>query len=152
MTEIFIRKATKQDHETIVNCQIKMAFETEGLILDKKIVLNGVNQMLNESPLGYYLIAEDSLKNILGVMMVLYEWSDWRNGKILWIHSLYVKPEYRTLGVFKTFYLYLKNLVTNSIEYKGMRLFVEKNNTTAQYAYKAVGMSNEHYDLFEWMK
>lgn len=152
MTEIIIRKATKLDYETIVECQIKMALETESLVLDKNIVTKGVGEIINESPLGYYLIAEDNFKNILGVMMVLYEWSDWRNGKVLWIHSLYVKPEYRNLGVFKTFYLHLKNILTTSAEYKGIRLYVEKNNIKAQQAYQSVGMSNEHYELFEWLK
>jgi ribosomal protein S18 acetylase RimI-like enzyme len=152
MNSIHIRKATKQDAETIVDCQIKMANETESLVLDESIVSNGVSQIINDSPLGYYLIAENEQKVHMGVMMVLTEWSDWRNGKVLWIHSLYVKPEYRKMGIFKALYSYLKNLVSTEDEYKGLRLFVEKNNVNAQKAYRAIGMTNDHYELFEWMK
>ena len=149
---ISIRKASKQDHQIIVECQIKMAYETENLELENDIVSKGVFEIINNSPLGYYLIAEDVQKNVVGVMMVLYEWSDWRNGKILWIHSLYVKTEFRKMGVFKSFYSYLQNLVNSSNQFKGLRLFVEKNNSIAQKTYQHVGMNNEHYELFEWLK
>lgn len=152
MSFITIRKATKQDYETIIDCQIKMADETEKLTLNRDTVSKGVFEILNDSPLGYYLVAENEQNLVLGVMMVLYEWSDWRNGKVLWIHSLYVLPIYRKLGVFKTFYSYLKNIINSSDEYKGLRLFVEKNNRNAQKAYESAGMTNEHYELFEWLK
>lgn len=152
MNIINIRKATKQDAQSIVDCQLKMAYETEKLVLDKDIVTKGVTNLLIDSPLGYYMLAEDGDKKTLGVMMVLFEWSDWRNGKVLWIHSLYVKPEFRKQGIFKSFYAHLKNIVEFSTEFKGIRLYVEKSNLNAQKAYYAVGMTNEHYELFEWLK
>jgi ribosomal protein S18 acetylase RimI-like enzyme len=31
----------------------------------------------------------------------------------------------------------------------GLRLYVEKNNSAAQRAYEHLGMTNNHYDLFE---
>lgn len=152
MNSINIRKATKQDAQYIVDCQIKMAHETENLILERVTVEKGVGHILMDSPLGYYLLAEDDKKNLLGVMMVLFEWSDWRNGKVFWIHSLYVKPDFRKQGIFKAFYAHLKNIVESSAEFKGIRLYVEKSNLNAQKAYQASGMTNEHYELFEWLK
>ena len=34
----------------------------------------------------------------------------------------------------------------------GLRLYVETNNTRAHKTYEALGMQNEHYLMYEWMK
>jgi ribosomal protein S18 acetylase RimI-like enzyme len=34
----------------------------------------------------------------------------------------------------------------------GLRLYVESNNLKAQQTYEALGMSSQHYKMYEWMK
>ena len=34
----------------------------------------------------------------------------------------------------------------------GIRLYVDKSNIPAQKVYKKIGMNDEHYALYEWMK
>ena len=34
----------------------------------------------------------------------------------------------------------------------GLRLYVEKANHAAHQVYRAMGMSPDHYDLYEWLK
>jgi ribosomal protein S18 acetylase RimI-like enzyme len=151
MNSFVIREAIDADHKFIVDFQLRMADETENVKLDKETVIKGVSEILKNSWRGYYLVAENDTQPV-GVMLVLSEWSDWRNGEVLWIHSLYVVSGYRKQGVFKSFYRHLQEKVEANDQYRGIRLYVDKTNITAQKTYAAIGMSNEHYDLFEWMK
>ena len=84
--------------------------------------------------------------------MITYEWSDWRNGNVYWIQSVYVLPEYRGKGVFKEMYLHIKLSVKETPGLSGIRLYVDKHNHRAQKVYNKIGMDGSHYQLFEWMK
>ncbi|MHC4543798.1 MAG: GNAT family N-acetyltransferase [Planctomycetota bacterium] len=148
---IKIRKAKLIDSERIVELQLKMAQETEGLDLNRDVVSKGVCGVFQEPARGTYWVVEEK-GEILGVLLAIPEWSDWRNGIVLWIHSLYVVPEARGRGVFKKLYLNLKKQVEQSPGLVGLRLYVEKQNKSAQKIYDKLGMSRDHYELYEWLK
>jgi len=148
---IKIRKAKSSDSERIVELQLKMAQETEGLDLNRDVVSKGVCGVFQEPARGTYWVAEEE-GEILAVLLAIPEWSDWRNGTVLWIHSLYVVPEARGRGVFKKLYLNLKKQVEQSPELVGLRLYVDKQNKSAQKIYEKLGMSRDHYELYEWLK
>ncbi len=148
---IKIRKGKLSDIKHIAELQIQMARETEGLKLDKEVVSRGVRGVFRKPPRGTYWIAEEK-GNILGVLLAIPEWSDWRNATVLWIHSLYVIPEARGQGVFKKLYLNLEKQVKQSQELAGIRLYVDKRNKPAQQVYEKLGMNKHHYDLYEWLK
>jgi GNAT superfamily N-acetyltransferase len=148
---IEIRKAKSSDSERIVELQLRMAQETEGLALNRDVVIKGVSGVFQEPARGTYWVAEEKDK-VLGVLLAIPEWSDWRNGTVLWIHSLYVVPEARGRGVFKKLYLNLKEQVEQSPELVGLRLYVDKQNKSAKKIYEKLGMSRDHYELYEWLK
>ena len=148
---ISVRKSTLSDIQIISQYQIKMAFETEAIQLNPIVVSNGVNHLFKHPEDGWYWIAEKD-NSVVGCCMTLREWSDWRNGYVLWLHSVYVLPEFRNEGVFRTMYEYLKDLVLKNDKLKGIRLYVDKSNSKAMSTYRSVGMNGEHYQLFEWMK
>jgi GNAT superfamily N-acetyltransferase len=148
---IQILKANKDHIDDIVGFQISMAAETENLDLDKAIVRSGVFHIFDNDHKGYYLIARMDEK-IIASLLVLYEWSDWRNGNVIWVHSVYVKPGFRKKGVFRQMFEQLKQDVNKDDILKGIRLYVDKTNQNAQNVYKSLGMSDQHYNLFEWMK
>jgi GNAT superfamily N-acetyltransferase len=148
---IKIRKAKSSDSERIVELQLKMAQETEGLELDRDIVNKGVRAVFQHPAHGTYWVAEEK-GEVLGVLLAIPEWSDWRNGTVLWIHSLYIIPEARGQGVFKKLYLNLKKQVEQLPELVGLRLYVDKKNKSAQKIYEKLGMSRDHYELYEWLK
>ena len=148
---ITIRNATKADINSIVEFQINMAEETENLTLHEDVIGPGVEAVFNDHNKGKYFIAESG-DDIAGSLLITYEWSDWRNGTVIWIQSVYVKGEYRGKGIFKEMYQHIKNLVVeNSEKYKGIRLYVDKTNISAQKVYEKVGMNGNHYQLFEDM-
>mgnify|MGYP006277252267 CR=1 FL=1 len=151
MENLVIEKADKQSINTIVDFQIKMAYETENMELDKNTVFKGVKHIFKHPEEGYYMLCRIN-NDIISTLLVLYEWSDWRNGKVLWIHSVYVLPEWRGNGVFKKMYQELQKLVRNTTRYKGLRLYVEQQNKPALRVYEKLGMTGDHYKLYEWMK
>ncbi len=146
-----IVEADKNLADFIVECQIKMAKESEDYDLDRQTVQKGVGHIFEKPDKGFYLVAKENDRPI-ACMLVLYEWSDWRNGEVLWIHSLFVISEFRRKKVFTSFYELLKKRVENSTQLRGIRLYVEKNNVNAQLAYRSIGMTDEHYDMFEWLR
>jgi ribosomal protein S18 acetylase RimI-like enzyme len=149
--EIMIRKARLEDKDSIVRFQILMAEETENMALDSAVVTKGVGAVFADPAKGTYYVAEMEGK-VVGVLVTMPEWSDWRNGTVLWLHSLYVLPEFRGQGLYSLMYGELKKIVEQSSELRGIRLYVDKRNTKAQAIYKKHGMTAEHYDLYEWLK
>ncbi len=146
-----IRQGRQEDHESIVRFQILMARETEILELDPETVVKGVQAVLDDPSKGEYWVAVAEGRPVGGLLTVP-EWSDWRNGTVLWIHSLYVVPEMRGQGIFTQLYQCLKKRVEDSPDLKGLRLYVDKTNERASQVYERMGMDGEHYRLYEWMK
>jgi ribosomal protein S18 acetylase RimI-like enzyme len=144
------------DAAAIVDFQLRMARETEGLELDRATVVRGVAAVLADPSKGSYWVAEWEAENlpdrIVGSLLTTFEWSDWRDGTVLWIQSVYVLPEERGRGVYRALYEHLRRRVENDPALKGIRLYVDKRNAAAQGVYERLGMSREHYELFEWMK
>ena len=151
MENITIRKARVEESSIIVQYQINMAQETEDLGLDKDTLNKGVKRMFDEPFRGTYWVVEFEGK-VIACVLITPEWSEWRNGEVWWIQSLYVEAPFRGKGIFKQLYTFFKQEVESNDELKGIRLYVEKENTRAQKAYEAVGMTREHYDLYEWLK
>lgn len=149
--KLIITPASVDDLPNMVDFQLKMASETEGLELDKTVLERGIESALNDSGKARYFIAKNNDKTV-GMLMITTEWSDWRAGWVWWIQSVYVIPEMRGEGVFGALYSYVKELVTEMHDVMGIRLYVDKRNVKAQKVYEAVGMTGEHYATFEWMK
>lgn len=145
-----IRKAAASDIVQIANFQVEMAMETENFILNPLECRKGVQKLFDEPHLGYYLVAEEN-NELIACLLVQNEWSDWRNRMVWWIHSVYVHPDFRMMGVYKAMYEHLQAVVEDNEMLGGLRLFVDKRNISAQQAYRRLGMTDEHYLLFEWM-
>jgi len=149
--KITIRDANAQDKQAIIDFQMEMALETETLKLDRDILTKGVNSVFDDSNKARYFIAESDSMTV-GMLMITYEWSDWRNGWVWWIQSVYTKPGFRKMGIYKMLYDHIKGLVNASDNIRGLRLYVDKRNVPAQKVYESLGMSGEHYTTYEWMK
>lgn len=148
---MLVRKAKSEDLNSILEFQLAMAKETEGIDLEYKIVKKGVAAVLEDSSKGNYYLAEKN-GNVIGSLLTTFEWSDWRNGTVLWIQSVYVVPEFRRKGVYSKLYGHVKNLVLENSDLKGIRLYADKTNEGAHKVYQKLGMSPDHYITFEWLK
>lgn len=145
---IIIRNATKKDISIIVEFNSIMAMETENKQLNSDTIHKGVNELLNNSDHGFYLIAESEGVPV-GQLMITKEWSDWRNGDFWWIQSVYVHPDFRKMGIYKKLYTKVIRLAKKSIKVCGIRLYVDRYNTKAQQIYTKLGMNRSNYILFE---
>ena len=148
---IEIRRGRRKDASNIVDFQIRMAKETEDFALDRPTVEKGVHTVFDDPHKGAYWIAELD-GEVVGCLLTVPEWSDWRNGTVLWIHSVYVIPSARRRGIFRMMYENLKTTVAQSADLRGLRLYVERENERAQKTYNAMGMDGNHYKMFEWMR
>ncbi len=148
---IKVEEALRKHAGGLVEFQMAMAMETENLRLDRNLVEKGVKAVFDDVAKGKYFVALDDNK-LIASLMITNEWSDWRNGNVYWIQSVYVLPEYRGKSVFKQMYLHIKDIVENVPGLSGIRLYVDKNNNRAQKVYNKIGMDGSHYQLFEWMK
>ena len=151
MADLKVRAAQPGDAPAIVEFQLRMARETEALELDRDTLTRGVNAVFADPGKGAYWVAERD-GQVVGGLLTTFEWSDWRNGVILWIQSVYVVPEERGRGVYRALYEHLRRRVEADSDLKGIRLYVDKGNTAAQRVYERLGMTREHYDTFEWLK
>jgi ribosomal protein S18 acetylase RimI-like enzyme len=149
---INIREGIASDAVFIARSQVEMAKETEDLILDPATVEKGVGAVFQDPSKGKYFVAIGESGEYLACLLTIPEWSDWRNGTVMWIHSVYVIPAARRLGVYRTMYSHLKQKVETDPKLRGLRLYVERKNARAQNAYQTLGMTKEHYELYEWMK
>ena len=135
-----IRPAAQEDLERIILFNQAMARETEGRELDRRTLSKGVERLLKQPARGLYFVAEQD-GEIVGQLMITTEWSDWRNGEIWWIQSVYVSKRLRRAGVYR--HLARKQRVI------GLRLYVERDNQPAQATYDALGMEESSYRVFE---
>jgi ribosomal protein S18 acetylase RimI-like enzyme len=149
--DLQIRAAERSDAAAIAAFQLRMARETEGLELDRATLDRGVEAVFADPGKGAYWVAERG-GQVVGSLLTTFEWSDWRDGVVLWIQSVYVTSEERGRGVYRALYERVKRQVEESARYKGIRLYVDRRNAAAQRVYERLGMSREHYELFEWMK
>ncbi|MDJ0941688.1 MAG: GNAT family N-acetyltransferase [Woeseiaceae bacterium] len=143
-----IRDATIEDAATIAEFNSRLSDETEGKRLDPKLIGPGVVAMLSDASKGRYWVAEKD-GEVIGQIMVTLEWSDWRNGMIWWIQSVYIRDDYRRAGVFTALYRHVESLAKETPDVTGIRLYVEKSNERAQAAYVKLGMIDTDYRMMQ---
>ena len=143
-----IRIASGEDTDSLVEFNQAMALETEGKHLDPATLQSGVEAVFSDEKKGFYVVAESD-SEIVGGLMVTYEWSDWRNKWFWWIQSVYIKPEGRGHGLYRHMYEFVKEQARIAGNVCGFRLYVETDNTNAQRVYDAVGMHTSHYLMYE---
>ena len=147
VTDIFVREAEQSDVSTLIEYNLSLADETESTSLDKNILRLGIEKALELNDCRY-LVAELDNK-IVGQTMLTPEWSDWRNGVIWWMQSVYVNPDYRKRGVFQSILKYIENLAEKTLEVKALRLYVMDDNQIARRAYQNLGIKNSNYLVYE---
>ena len=144
-----VRAAALSDLEAIVDGNIALAEESEGLRLDRETLRAGIRALLENRAPGRYWVAEFE-GVVVGQLLITFEWSDWRNRMVWWIQSVYVAPTARRGGIFRALYDHARR-EASAEGAGGLRLYVDASNTRAQAVYAAVGMNGDHYRVFEDM-
>ena len=145
---VFIRAASSNDIAVISEFNCCLAKETENKTLDRITVQNGVRRGLELGDEVQYFVAEDE-SGVIGQIMLTREWSDWRNGWMIWIQSVYVSPPKRGAGVFRMLFersIEMARLRSNPV---CVRLYVEHDNKIAMSTYRRLGFQDSGYQVME---
>lgn len=147
-SQLTVRIAQSADAANLVNFNSWLADETEGKPLDRDTLSKGIHAILEDPSRGFYLVAEMG-GEVVGCLMITKEWSDWRNGDFWWIQSVYVRQNFRRLGVFRALYGEARKRAGESDKVCGLRLYVERDNQNAQSTYLNLGFEETEYKMFE---
>ena len=151
-----IRPARPEDRDLIVRFNRAMARETEARDLEEATIAAGVEALLADPSKGRYFLAEGAdvsgqsggHAEVAGQLMVTPEWSDWRNGPVWWIQSVYVAPAHRRRGVYRLLHEHVRE-AGRAEGAVGLRLYVDRDNRTAQDTYGVLGMNESRYIMYE---
>ena len=145
---VLIRVATIDDIAMITEYNCRLALETESRILDRDTVEAGVRRGLELGDEVQYFVAEDE-SGVIGQIMLTREWSDWRNGWMIWLQSVYVASEKRGAGVFRLLFERSVELARLRFDAVCVRLYVEHENEAATATYRRLGFRDSGYLVME---
>jgi GNAT superfamily N-acetyltransferase len=147
---VVVRPARPADRSAIVEFNRRLAIETEHKVLEPGVLDLGVARALAEPDRLRYWVAEiGEPARIAGQAAVTREWSDWRNGWLWWLQSVYVAAQDRGQGIFRALFQTIREEALSQPDVIGLRLYVEDSNAPAQRTYQALGMSPAPYSVYE---
>jgi GNAT superfamily N-acetyltransferase len=145
-----IRDARFEDRSVIVEFNRRLAFETESKVLDLDVLDRGVARGLaDRERLRYWVVEAGDPGCVIGQAAATREWSDWRDGWVWWLQSVYVAAEWRGRGVFRALYERIREDARATPDVIGLRLYVEESNVAAQKTYRSMGMVPGGYLVYE---
>lgn len=138
-----IRKMIQTDIEEVL--EMMRVFYASPAVLSngsEEIFRNDIENCVGDCPfLEGYVFSENSF--ILGYAMVAKSFSTEFGKPCLWVEDLYLKPDYRSLGIGTRFFAFIEQKYSNCI----VRLEVEKENLSAIHTYKKSG-----YEMLDYME
>jgi len=143
-----VRTATPADAAVVVEFNRLLAEESEGKALDRAVLAAGVAAQLADARKGRYFLAE-AKGEVLGQVGLTFEWSDWRNGWMWWIQSVYVRADARRRGVFRALFEHVRQTALTDGRVVCLRLYVDRDNHGAQQTYARLGMQVSGYFVLE---
>jgi GNAT superfamily N-acetyltransferase len=144
---LVIRPGVAADAPVVAEFNRLLAWESEHKALDPQVLAAGVAAALADPDRARYFVAEED-GSVLGQLMLTREWSDWRNGWIWWIQSVYVRADARRRGVFRGLYEHVRR-TARAEGVVGLRLYVEQDNHAARETYRRMGMQASGYLVLE---
>lgn len=141
MNNFSIRKI-KNDDKTEILDMMKVFYSSDAVFTNgsDEIFEKDFETCINNSPYleGYVFYNE---KEIQGYAMIAKSFSTEFGKNCYWIEDLYIKPDYRGLGIGTKFFTYIENLYPDVI----FRLEVEEENERAVHVYKKCGFTTLPY-------
>jgi GNAT superfamily N-acetyltransferase len=144
-----VRDATTNDVEYIVDFNCRLAVESEDKTLDRDLLAKGVHRGFRRPELCRYFIAEVDGEPA-GMTMLTYELTDWQDGVVWWLQSVYVYPRHRERGVFRAIFQHIEKLAQSDPDARALNLYVKSNNLGALKTYQAMGMVDGNYEVLEY--
>lgn len=130
-----IRNMTLKDKDTVIE-MMKVFYASPAVLSNgsKEIFENDVENCINDSPYleGYIFEKNDEIQ---GYAMIAKSFSTEFGKTCIWIEDLYIKEDYRSMGIGSKFFEFIQDEYLNCI----FRLEVEEENEKAIRVYKKCG-------------
>lgn len=144
-----IREAEKMDLDVLVTFSLLLADETEARVLKPDRVKSGIKSVLDDPSKGIIFVACDN-NIVIGCFMINgKEWSEWRNGYILWLTGTYTSSKYRRKGVRKALFDHAISWGKSQPQVIGFRGYRHKTNNAIHSAALTGGMKETEYRINE---
>ena len=132
-----IRLMTKNDKSAILE-MMRVFYASPAVFTNgsEEIFINDIENCVNDSPYLEGYVVENS-KEIQGYTMIAKSFSTEFGKPCIWSEDLYMKPEYRGLGIGGKFFEYIQAKYTNHV----FRLEVEEENERAVHVYEKNGFA-----------
>ena len=144
-SSVIVRRGEPRDGATIAVFNLRMAFETEKRRLNPSTLERGVKAVFEDPRRGSYFVAEFN-GMVIGCLLITHEWSDWRNGDVWWLQSVYVDADHRRRGAFRAMYAHVESLAREAGAI-ALRLYLERHNARARETYASLGFEATDYDI-----
>ena len=105
------------------------AKETADLQLNEGLLRSGVKNALKRNDSRYFGVKYH--RKMVGQTTITLEWSNWRNGILWWLQSVYVNPN-RNRWIFRALFKYIGKLARKDPQVKTLRLYVMGNNKSGK--------------------
>lgn len=142
-----LRKMIISDEHEVMS-MMKLFYDSPAVLVnaDEKILKNDFLYCIGDSPyLDGFIIELDN--NIAGYSMITKSFSTEYGCMCCWIEDVYIKPEYRGMGLGRFLFNELERLYNKKMV--RFRLEVEKNNFKALALYKKMGFNISAYIVMD---
>ncbi|MDY3829068.1 MAG: N-acetyltransferase [Clostridium sp.] len=140
-----IREMTSKDIDSVLD--MMRIFYNSPAVLHKAsddILKKDIEDCISDLPfIEGYIIEHNN--EIAGYSMLAKSYSTEYAGICIWIEDLYIKPEYRSLGLGTQFFEFVNNKYGSSSAAVRFRLEVEPSNKQAIHIYKKCGYNELPY-------
>jgi len=147
--KVIVREAKPDDIETVAKMVAAITEETEDRSMDIEPLTHSTRVVLDSPDKGFCLVA-DVAGEVVGIVLVTYIWSFYRNGTTWWIQAVYVRADWRGRGVYTSLHNQVYEAAKASGDAISLGLRVDPDNHTAKSTYSRLGMSEtkSHYETY----
>ena len=142
-----IRNAKIEEAELIAKYNREAAVEAGNNPLNYDKSIKWVKYIIKNPNSWFFLVFEKEEK-VVSILLVTFEWSDWRNGNWYLIQSVFTLPEYRKQWCFKALLKKVKNISSEDINSCWLKLEVRNDNLRAQTVYKNIWFNDSEHQVF----
>ncbi len=138
-----IRKMVKSDTDEVF--KMMCDFYSSPAIVHKaseSVLKKDIEDCVGDLPFVEGFVFEND-GSIAGYSMIAKSYSTEFGGQCLWIEDLYIRPQFRGLGIGTKFFSYIEEFYKNDAV--RFRLEVEKDNSRAIEVYKKCGYKQSPY-------
>lgn len=138
-----VRKITENDKAEYLK-MAKDFYNSDAVLhsIDEKNFIECFKELMRSEEYALCFILEHE-NDIAGYALLANTFSQEAGGMVCWIEELYIKPEYRNMGLGSEFFSYFDSNI--AINLKRVRLEVEEDNSNAIRLYRRLGYKNLDY-------